>query len=280
MNPINSLKASLLNLVLNILKQSKNQAVWEDVYRLSLRKMNYGNGSEFQESGELAMLQHIKRALGDVNPITVFDVGANIGKYALELAKYFGTKATIYSFEPSAKTYELFCKNTQGVASIIPNNIGFSDKPSKLILYTNTDGSGLASLYQRNLDHYNISMNQQEQIELSTIDQFTQELGIKHINFLKLDIEGHELKALHGAQHIINSGAVDFIQFEFGGCNIDSRTYFQDFFYLLKDRYRFFRILEDGLLELTVYKETYEIFTTVNYLAVRKGLAFYTDAQR
>lgn len=274
MNPINAVKTLLLRIVLNILKHSKNQTVWEDVFLLSLRKMNFGNGSEFNESGEISMLQRIKLILGTSNPITVFDVGANIGNYALELANQLGPEAKIYSFEPSAKTFEIFCKNTQGTPTIIPNNFGFSDHPSSHVLFTNTDGSGLASVYQRKLDHFGISMNQQETIKLSTIDTFSKEQRINHIHFLKLDIEGHELSALKGAKRMLELGAIDFIQFEFGGCNIDSRTYFQDFFYLLKDQYDLFRILEDGLLKLTVYKETYEVFITVNYLAVRKELGF------
>jgi hypothetical protein len=87
---------------------------------------------------------------------------------------------------------------------------------------------------------------------------------------LKLDIEGHELKALNGATQMINSKKIDVIQFEFGGCNIDSRTYFQYFFYLLKDNYYIYRILKDGLFEMPTYKKTYEIFITINYLAVKK----------
>ena len=79
-----------------------------------------------------------------------------------------------------------------------------------------------------------------------------------------------KLKALNGAAQMINSKQIDVIQFEFGGCNIDSRTYFKDFFYLLKDNYQIFRILKNGLFEMPTYKETYEIFITINYLAVRK----------
>jgi hypothetical protein len=69
---------------------------------------------------------------------------------------------------------------------------------------------------------------------------------------------------------MISEKKIDNIQFEFGGCNIDSRTYFQDFFYLLKDNYRIYRVLKDGLFEIPTYKETYEIFTTINYSAVKK----------
>ena len=85
-----------------------------------------------------------------------------------------------------------------------------------------------------------------------------------------MDVEGHELKILNGAKGMIDSNSIDYIQFEFGGCNIDSRTYFQDFWYLLNDKYKFNRILKDGLFEINSYKEIYECFITTNFLLERK----------
>jgi hypothetical protein len=65
------------------------------------------------------------------------------------------------------------------------------------------------------------------------------------------------------------------LTFEFGGCNIDSRTYFQDFWYLLQDyglRY-FYRITPMGLLVyLPQYDEIDEQFRTTNYLVCRESL--------
>jgi FkbM family methyltransferase len=164
----------------------------------------------------------------------------------------------------------LLIETTKNIDSIVPNNFGFSDKEYSQILYTNSVGSGLASVYQRNLDHFGIKMDETEEIKLTTVDSYCSSNKIEHIHFLKLDVEGHELSVLNGAKHMIENGRVDFIQFEFGGCNIDSRTFFQDFFYLLKDRYKIFRILENGVYELPFYKETYELFITVNYLAIKK----------
>jgi hypothetical protein len=69
---------------------------------------------------------------------------------------------------------------------------------------------------------------------------------------------------------MITDKKIDFIQFEFGGCNIDSKTYFQDFWYLLKDNNRIYHILQDDIYELTTYEETHKIFITINYLAIRK----------
>ena len=96
-------------------------------------------------------------------------------------------------------------------------------------------------------------MDKKEEISLDTIDNYCEEQGIKKIHFLKLDIEGHELSALHGAKKMIANGNIYFIQFEFGGCNIDSATHFQDFYYFLKGKYRIHRILKDGLKEIRHY---------------------------
>jgi hypothetical protein len=51
------------------------------------------------------------------------------------------------------------------------------------------------------------------------------------------------------------------------GCNLDSRTFFRDFFYFLNEKYKIFRILKDGLYPINRYKETCELFMATNFLA-------------
>ena len=253
-----------------MLTKIKNQHIWENIFLLSLKQMNFGNGGDFKQSGEISVANYIYNKYKNESQITIFDVGANVGEYSKALSKVFGTKAIIYSFEPSINTYKLFIEKTKNINSIIPNNLGLSDKECNQTLYTNSEGSGLASVYQRKLDHFGIDMNKQEKIKLTTIDLYCSKNKIEQIHFLKLDTEGHELSALNGAKNMIENGKIDMIQFEFGGCNIDSRTFFQDFYYTLKDKYKIYRILKDGIYELQSYKETYEIFITVNYLAIKK----------
>ena len=61
------------------------------------------------------------------------------------------------------------------------------------------------------------------------------------------------------------------IQFEFGGCNIDRRTYFQDFWYLLKDNFDIYRISPKGPILIKKYSERDEAFVMTNYLAINKN---------
>jgi FkbM family methyltransferase len=253
-----------------ILGKKRFQNIFEYLFEISLKGMNYGNGGDFYESGELNALNYVKEKLKSEKSLTLFDVGGNVGNYSKRLSEIFNTNSTIHSFEPSKKTFALFLETTKNNPSIIPNNLGLSDTESHQLLFSDKDGSGLASVYQRKLEHLGISMNMSEDIQLTTLDIYCKRNKIDRINFLKLDIEGHELKALNGAKEMINNKKIDYIQFEFGGCNIDSKTYFQDYYYLLKNNYKIYRILKNGISEITTYKEIFEIFSTINYLAIRK----------
>jgi len=266
----NFIKKAILSILYRLSLKTKDQKFWETINSITLSNMNYGNGGDLENGGEIFAMKHVAAALKKEPSITIFDVGANIGQYCNELSKVFNTNAHIHSFEPSVITYNDFLKNTKHVHNLISNNLGLSDVENTQLLYSNSDGSGMASVYHRKLDHFGIAFDNTEEIKLSTVDTYCEKNNIDRIHFLKLDIEGHELKALKGAKKMIDNKKINFIQFEFGGCNIDSRTYFQDFFYLLKDNYTIYRVLKNGLFEMPVYKETYEIFITINFLAVAK----------
>ncbi len=263
------MKKFILNLLTPILGRKSVQGLFINLYYLSLKGMNYGTSGDYAQNGELNVLNHIQNRLGSFNQPIIFDVGANVGGYAKLLSEQF-PKGTIHAFEPSKLTFQKLTSNLASHPNIIPNNFGLSNVPSNQLLYSNYDTSGFASVYKRNLDHYGIEMGQSEEITLSTIDQYCAAANIDHIHFLKLDIEGHEVSALTGGAQMLNEKRVDFIQFEFGGCNIDSRTYFRDFYLMLKDNYRIYRIIKNGLAEITEYKETNELFVNTNYLAEKR----------
>lgn len=261
---------TLIKILFKILETQKKQYFWEIIFNKSLQMMNFGNGGNFLQSGELNVLKYIKENFDESVSLILFDVGGNVGKYSKTLSDFFNDRVQIHSFEPSQKTFEIFVEKTKNIKNIIPNNFGLSDTESISLLYTNKEGSGLASIYQRKLEHIGISLDKSETIKLSTIDSYCKINNLERIHYLKLDIEGHELKALNGAKEMLDNKKIDFIQFEFGGTHIDSRTYFKDFYYLLKNNYSIYRILKDDLYELPVYKETYEIFLPINYLAILK----------
>lgn len=265
-----NLKTIAKKIIFFIFGKKKFQPLFESLNKLSLRGMNMGGGDNPSDSGEGFALEYVRACLANRRDVILFDVGANIGDYATLLREIFHDKAKIFAFEPSFRTFQKLSSNIGSEINVKLYNFGFGDKNSRVNLYSNADESGLASVYQRKLKHFNIDMSRREQVELKTIDSFCENEHINHINLLKLDVEGHEKMALDGAMRMIKNGNIDFIQFEFGGCNIDSRTFFQDFYYLLSDKYQIYRIVKDGLWPIKEYKSIYEVFTTTNYLAEKK----------
>lgn len=252
--------------------KKKFQKTFEFLYRVSLKGMNVGAVAGPYKSGELSALRHIHNKMQDIEEWVLFDVGANIGDYTLLLREVFGINSIVYSFEPAKDTFHKLESNLTGQGNVRLCNFGLGDEQARLTLYSTPASSGLASLYQRRLDHYNIQMDQTEEVEIRTLDDFCIENSINHIHLLKLDVEGHEIKVLKGASGMITSGKIDFIQFEFGGTDIDSRVFFRDFYYMLKDRYDLYRIVKDGLYKLEGYTEINENFMSVMYMAKRKDL--------
>jgi len=252
-----------------ILGKLRFQAMFELLHKFSLVGMNMASDGSIENSGEKNVLKYIDKKFKSNNDLVLFDVGANIGSYSGLLKDFFSDQAVIYAFEPSKKTFDKLESNVINLKNIKIFNYGFGDQDYNSILYSDGNESGFASLYNRRLNHFNIELKQKEEVTIKTVDNFCANNGVSHINFLKIDVEGNELKVLQGAKKMIDSGNIDFIQFEFGGCNIDSRTYFQDFYYLLKDNYKIYRIVKDGLRPIYRYSETCEIFLNSNYLAER-----------
>jgi hypothetical protein len=90
------------------------------------------------------------------------------------------------------------------------------------------------------------------------------------IHLLKADIEGHEMDLLLGARRMFEKRAIRMATFEFGGCNIDTRTFYKDFFYFFRDNgMDLYRITPSGYLHpLPDYREIDEQYRTTNFAAI------------
>jgi len=193
----------------------------------------------------------------------VFDVGANIGGWCREVVHSW-PRATIYAFEPAK---DAFAELTEAASdSVRCINMALSDESGRTMLHSVPGMPELRSLVHRDLGSHGLKMSEYELVETGTIDEFCSERGIPSIDLLKIDAEGHELAILRGAAGMLRARRIAFIQFEFGGANIDSRTYLRDFVSLLTPDYKIMRVLRDGLVDVH-YSEIEEIFVVSNYFA-------------
>lgn len=247
------------------------QTLLEKSVRLAHSLMGIGSGGGADSSGEKAIFAFLRKSIPP--PYIIFDVGSNKGQFLKLITTSLKSDGiSVHCFEPGKETFRILTESAAGDPRVTMNNCALSREPGEAKLFYDNTGSGLASLTQRKLDHFNIEFNQSEEIRVSTIDEYCADKGIKRIHLLKIDIEGHELDALAGAQNMFARGAVDIVTFEFGGCNIDTRTYFQDFWYFFTERnFEIYRISPSGYFhKIRKYREFHEQFRTTNFLARRK----------
>ena len=252
--------------IIKFFRQPMFQGFWESLHNKSLVGMNYWGGARFFESGELAI---VKKLLADEKNAVFFDVGANDGRFAAEVAEILPDSARIYCFEPLPSMYEKLLEATAGKRSVKAHNIGFGDNNEKLEIFYIKDSEELTSLYENIPDR---NFTDSATVQIRTLDEFLRENNISEITYLKIDVEGHELKVLEGAKKAIDERKIKYIQFEFGESMIDARVFFRDFWNLLNENYRFYRILPNGIREVIHYSENLEIFHCVNFIAVLKTL--------
>ncbi len=236
------------------------------LHALALRGMGILDVCDVHYNGEAVVLQSI---LADQSTGAIFDVGANIGDY-IKLIRDYNQTIAIHAFEPHPKTYAVLLQATNNL-QIVTNNCALAELSGSLELYDYADsrtGSDHASLYREVIEDLHSASAQALVVPVLTVDDYCQAHHIDQIKFIKIDTEGSELKVLRGATHMLQTGRIKYIQFEFNHMNIISHSFLRDFYELLS-AYDIYRVLRDGLV-LVPYQETMEIFAYQNFLAIKK----------
>jgi FkbM family methyltransferase len=127
---------------------------------------------------------------------TFVDVGANVGAYSLPMSKYLGDGKVI-AFEPNPRAIRFLEENIKlnRADNILLEKMGLSDVNEEATLFT-------PSLTTASINKH-VGSEEQEKIRLTTLDEYCDTHGIKEIDLMKIDVEGHEYKCLHGARKII-----------------------------------------------------------------------------
>lgn len=236
------------------------------LYRLcKLYVDNYDgdNNTEMEVNGEVKFLRQALRHIGS-EPV-IFDVGANRGDWCQAVLE-IQPRARIHCFEPSKRAWTLL-KSRGFSPNVICNAAGMGERQETLTLHVDPDVLELSSIYGGNKG----TGGEPQQVPILTVDSYSQEHGIGQIDYLKIDVEGHELAVLKGAREMLAQKRIRFVQFEYGSWYIEARIYLKDVFEWLKDfDYDIGKVMPYGFRKIGAYRPALEGFENANYLLIRR----------
>jgi FkbM family methyltransferase len=159
----------------------------------------FGRIEARRPQSSLALLNRVVRP-GEV----VVDVGAHRGVYADRLARLVGTRGHVYAFEPNPASWDVLTRVVGGLPQVTIHRVGVSDSPGSATLFRpRPDGvrvDAMSSL-SRPGDTAGVAYDPVA-IDLVTLDDaLAQEL--RPIALVKIDVEGHELAVLRGAEGVL-----------------------------------------------------------------------------
>lgn len=134
--------------------------------------------------------------------MTTLDIGANIGYVTLIMAELTGSSGRVYAIEPEPRNFSILTKNIEanGYASFVfPHQAGISNV---------SGASKLHMSYASNLHSMSATKHTKASIDITvlTLGDFMKDKG--HPDFIKMDIEGHEVEALEGMYNTLrNAGS-------------------------------------------------------------------------
>jgi FkbM family methyltransferase len=162
---------------------------------------------------------------GTEAPLMIFDIGAHFGESVARFRRLF-PEAVIHTFEPDSENFAALKENWAQDERVIPVNLGISSRKGTLLFHRNvkhnTSGFHPVNPDSQWLQDRSASFDvapeefteKSYEVPITDLDSYAAENGITHIDFMKIDTQGHEDEVLAGAEGLLENGAVDVIETE------------------------------------------------------------------
>lgn len=227
-------------------------------------------------NGEHAVQLQVLRKNKNQERLCVFDVGANVGHWTqsfLEFSERFDRPIFVHAFEACSNTFDTLehhLKQNNFEKRVHINNFALSSSKGKQRFYSAGENAGTNGLYP--MHEINLEEQTVTDVETETIDGYCTQNSISHIDYLKVDTEGHDLEVLYGGKGLFMAGAIDIAQFEYNHRWINSRHYLRDAFdYFEPMGYALGKITPKGIEFYSAWDFELESFREGNYLAVKSS---------
>lgn len=206
----------------------------------------------------------------------VFDVGANIGDWTRAALAHSGD-IEVHMFEASPITYQRLHATLKPSNSsrCIFNQMALGNQRGYKTFHHYTDAPAWSTFYRRIEAEqlYGKRPPVEIQVPVETLDGYAALHGLKHIDYLKIDVEGAEYDVISGATQLLRVGAIDYIQFEYGGTYNDAAITLRLVYALLRRfGYAVFKIEAEDFVPINEFSDSMEDYNYSNFLAVNERL--------
>ncbi len=154
--------------------------------------------------------QEIRELLPTFKAQVVFDVGANVGQTAQEFRGAYRS-SMIYAFEPVESTYRALRERVSGDERVKCFQLALGDTRA-----TATMEAEAKSVSNRIIQKTKPLSAEEQTVEVQTGDEFCAAEKVDHIDYLKIDTEGYDLKVCRGFAGMLEGNRVDILQVEAG----------------------------------------------------------------
>ena len=131
------------------------------------------------------------------------DIGAHKGGYTYWMSKLVGENGKVFSFEPQPQLYN-HLKNTiiySGYKNIVLSDLGFSRNiGTRQLIIPNGGTSPSASVVKEKKEN-----DMSIAIKTTTLDDFFINKHKTQVDFIKCDVEGHELEVFKGGENFFEN---------------------------------------------------------------------------
>jgi FkbM family methyltransferase len=147
-------------------------------------------------------------------PVTIIDIGANIGQFAVASAKLFPGVA-IHCFEPNPESVARLSKNLSKLPNTFVYPIACGERNGEVEFRVNAY-SPSSSILPLGPAHKAAFPRAEEKatinVKLSTLDDALDGVPIEHPTLLKIDVQGYESNTLLGAKKTLRQ--IDYVVIE------------------------------------------------------------------
>jgi FkbM family methyltransferase len=169
------------------------------------KRWRYLRALKSLDSSEEPDLQLVPYLVADAE--RVVDVGANYGVYTKVLSELVGPNGRVFSVEPMPDTFALLQHNVRALQlrNVMPLRSAASDAEATVEMEIPLLPGGGSNFYQARIVPAEPRVSprlRRVSVRASRLDAL-EPLAQEDVSFIKIDVEGHELEALRGADGLL-----------------------------------------------------------------------------